>query len=324
MIIRGPLIINIDSPVLSFEEKKLLKNKIIGGVILFSHNHIDFNQTKNLISDIKEIDETILICVDHEGGRVQRLIHGFELLPSFENISQDSNNKELSYEIGKKGSYDLLNVGVDINFSPVIDIYGSKNNALLKDRTFGSSINNTITLANEYIKSTLLNKIIPVLKHYPGHGVVTGDTHIEKCESQLKLDDLLDVHLKPFIELYNKYNIPIMTSHIQLSNLDMNIITYSKYWLKEIPKKLFQSKPFFISDDIEMKAALKKNNKSHNLLSALKSGCDMVIITTMQNDTVIKSKQSYEYFSKNYLTKEVIDYYEKIYNNNKINISVIK
>lgn len=325
MIPRGPLIINIDSFILSNQEKKLLKNKIIGGIILFSHNHKDYNQTKNLISDIKSIDETILVCVDQEGGRIQRFIDGFKPLPSFETISANNANHTLSYDIGIMASNELSQVGVDINFSPVVDIYRDINNQnkLLKDRTFGSNVDLIISLAKEYIKGLMVNKIIPVLKHYPGHGIVDGDTHLEECKSNITLEELLYSDLKPFTTLHNVYNIPIMTSHLQFSQIDENIITYSKKWLQEIPKHIFKKQPFFISDDIEMKAAVKTGNKSDNLLSALQAGCDMVIITTMQNKHVIRSNKSYDYFEENYLTEEVIDYYENIYNNKKKHILIL-
>ena len=123
----GPLIINLDSTSISVEEKDLLLSKPIGGVILFSHNYDNKNQIRSLISSIKEIRDNIIICIDHEGGRIQRFKNEFTSLPSFQVIGNlysidKTKAEDLAYYSGYIAGYELKDIGIDINFSPVVDL----------------------------------------------------------------------------------------------------------------------------------------------------------------------------------------------------------
>ena len=262
-----------------------------------------------------------MITIDHEGGRVQRLLSGFTHLPSFEKISKIENDdirKKIAYQAGYISAYELSEVGIDINYSPVIDINHNKKNNLLKDRTFGDNTENIISLANEYIKGSLDGGILPVLKHFPGHGRVMTDSHTEDCLSDIDINELLNTDILPFKVLHDKYtevNLPIMTNHIIYSKVDKYITTYSKEWLGKQSNLIFTKKPFFISDDIEMFSATTINNKNisceERVLLALKAGCRMIIATTMQDNDIINRKSSHEYYRKNYFTNNIIEHYQK-------------
>ena len=317
----GPLIINIDDIKLSANEKIVIKHDLIGGIILFSHNYSSQEQLLNLIDDIKSIKDNIYIAIDHEGGRVQRLLKDFTHLPSLESISDINDKalaKDIAYASGYIGSCELSNVGININFSPIVDINHFKENQLLKDRTFGNDLTTIISLASEYIKGTLKGGILPALKHYPGHGRVISDSHVSHCISDVSYDDLKISDLLPFQELANTFTkpqIPIMTSHVQYNKIDDKIVTYSRKWLKDKASLIFTKKAFFISDDVEMYSAKSKNNEEipcdERVIMALNAGCRLIIATTMQNNMLINEKLSHKYFSEKYLTKNIIEYYEK-------------
>ena len=319
----GPLIINLDGTKLSENEKNLIKDKLIGGIILFSHNYVSRTQLKELILDIKNVKDNILVSIDHEGGRVQRLLDGFTHLPSLESISKidDFNDKlSASYNAGFVGASELSAMNIDINYSPVIDINHNKKNNLLKDRTFGDDPDMIIRLAESYIKGSLDGGILPVLKHFPGHGRVNTDSHIENCVSKIDLNTLSRTDILPFQELHNRfseYNLPIMTNHIIYPDIDEYITTYSRKWLTNLSASIFNKSPLFISDDVEMFSAISMNNSiiscDDRLLLALKAGCRLVIATTMQNSKIIDDKCSYKYFKEKYLTRNIIEYYEKIH-----------
>ena len=319
----GPLIINLDGTKLSENEKNLIKDKLIGGIILFSHNYVSRTQLKELILDIKNVKDNILVSIDHEGGRVQRLLNGFTRLPSLESISKidDLNDKlSASYNAGFVGASELSAMNVDINYSPVIDINHNKKNNLLKDRTFGDDPDMIIRLAESYIKGSLDGGILPVLKHFPGHGRVNTDSHIENCVSKIDLKTLSRTDILPFQELHNRfseYNLPIMTNHIIYPDIDEYITTYSRKWLTNLSASIFNKSPLFISDDVEMFSAISINNSiiscEDRLLLALKAGCRLVIATTMQNSKIIDDKCSYKYFKEKYLTRNIIEHYEKIH-----------
>ena len=316
----GPLIINIDNTKLSSSDRSIIGHELIGGVILFAHNYSSKQQLSILINDLKSIKDNLLITIDHEGGRVQRLINDFTHLPSFEYISKIKNKKlryEAAYSAGYIAGYELSEIGFDINFSPVVDVNHDKDNKLLKDRTFGNNIENVIKLADQYIMGCLAGGILPVLKHYPGHGRVVTDSHVENCISNVTFDELMSTDIKPFQELIKNNHIPIMTNHVIYKEIDQYIATYSKKILQEQAKKIFpiSNKMCFISDDIEMYSAKfiegVEISCEERVLLALNAGCRFIIATTMQNNMLIKQNLSYKYFSDNYLTKNIIEYYEK-------------
>ena len=317
----GPLIINLDDIKLSNDEKNIIKHNLVGGIILFSHNYDSKNQLCALIDDIRSVKDNIIISIDHEGGRIQRLLKEFTHLPSLEVISNIENyelRKKIANQSGYVSGYELSEMNIDINYSPVVDINYNKKNNLLKDRTFGNDINNIILLANEYINGSLEGGILPVLKHFPGHGRVVTDSHIEGCISDIDINELLKTDILPFKNLHlnhGKFNLPIMTNHVIYSKVDKFVVTYSKEWLKTQSNLIFKKPPIFISDDVEMYSAKIMDDKElpceERVLLALNAGCRMIIATTMQNNRIIEGKSSHKYFSENYLTDNIIEYYEK-------------
>ena len=330
------IIISVDSTILSEEECKLLENEIIGGVILFDHNYKHVDQTISLIESIKSINNNILIAVDHEGGRVQRFKEGFTLLPSFERIGKiylDNQDlaDEIAYYCGYISGFELKQAGIDINFSPVVDLSSDSN--VLHSRTLSRNPEVILRLASRYIMGHLDNGIIPVLKHFPGHGAVLSDTHttISECDTEY---DELSTHVEPFKELYNKFRIPIMTSHITYGKISPEPVTTSSEWLSELSTTIFDQKPIFISDDLEM-SAISENYTNESKVDILNktfnAGCNLAIITTMQNKEIIKSKESHYYFQKQYVDQSnnidktiaedinLLCFKDKTYNQDNIN-----
>lgn len=302
----GPIIINLDSISISTEEKELLSSNLIGGVILFNHNYANKNQIKSLISSIKEIRDNIVICIDHEGGRIQRFINEFTSLPSFQAIGNlysidKIKAKDLAYYSGYIAGYELKDIGIDINFSPVVDL--TSKSSVLNSRTFSNNPNVVVDLACKYIQGYVDNGIIPTLKHFPGHGVITTDTHTDISYCNLPYEQL-DSHIYTFQNIYTKIEIPIMTGHIIYPKISDQPVTSSTKWLRVISDNIFSQKPFFISDDLEMKGIsdLFKNESKLNIFQkVMSSGCDMSIITTMQNQKLIEDKKSYHFYQKEFI-----------------------
>ena len=310
----GPLIINIDGYELTTDEFELINHPLVGGVILFENNYENHQQVIDLILSIKNIKDDLVISIDHEGGRVQRFKKNFTNLPSFEFISKIRDPEErgrLAMCSGYVAGYELSEIGVNINYSPVIDVL-HPSSTLLKDRTFGSNIGSVTALSMSYIKGIIKAGVIPVLKHYPGHGSVNTDTHTQICTTEISLKSLLKKDLKPFIELQKKYSLPIMTNHILYQGIDSMICSYSKKLLSEIPRDIFKSEPVFISDDLEMQSAKYVNNKfvecKDRVLLALKAGCQYVICTTKLVKDIDKYPSSSDYFVDHYISSDLLDY----------------
>ena len=319
----GPLIVNIDGYKLTAEDIELISHPLIGGIILFENNYKSHQQVIDLIDNIKNIKNNLIISIDHEGGRVQRFKKNFTKLPSFNFISKISNSQErdrLAMCCGFITGYELSEIGVNLNYSPVIDIL-HPSSRLLKDRTFGSDKHTVITLSMSYIKGIIKAGVLPVLKHYPGHGSVDTDSHTQTCTTGISIKNLLDEDLVPFIEILKKFSLPVMTNHVLYQDIDEVICSYSKKLLNDIPRDIFKSNPVFISDDLEMHAAKYFNNKiikcEDRVISALKAGCQYVICTSKLVENINEYKSSSHYFIENYISNSILDYRRQ----NHVNIS---
>ena len=312
--ILGPLIINIDGYKLTTEDIELISHPLIGGIILFENNYQSHQQVIDLIDNIRNIKNNLIISIDHEGGRVQRFKKNFTKLPSFEFISKISNPQDrdrLAMCCGFIAGYELSEIGVNLNYSPVIDIL-HPSSRLLKDRTFGSDKRTVIALSMSYIKGIIKAGVLPVLKHYPGHGSVDTDSHTQTCTTGISIKNLLDEDLVPFIEILKKFSLPVMTNHVLYQDIDEMICSYSKKLLNDIPGDIFKLKPIFISDDLEMHAAKHFNNKiikcEDRVLSALRAGCQYVICTSKLVENIDEYKSSSHYFTENYLSDNLLNY----------------
>jgi len=274
----GRLMLDIDGKSLSEEDKNIIYSSPVGGIIFFSKNFESFEQIKNLINEIKNIKENIIFAVDHEGGRVQRFDSEFTKIPSMQEISnfaRNNNDSSIFKDIGWLASSELVAVGIDINFAPVLDI-NKNNSTVIGDRSFSNKKFEVLEYASNYIDGMHEAGMKSTGKHFPGHGGVLGDSHIE-----LPIDDrsLYELHMNdmlPYRDLGNKLH-AVMCAHIVYSKIDDEIPSFSERWLKDILRDDLDYKGLVFSDDLTMSGAgddlcWKKVEKS------LKAGCDMTLI----------------------------------------------
>ena len=177
----GRLMIDIDGFSLSNEDKSLLSSKHIGGLILFSKNFNSYDQLYNLIKEVRSIKDNIIIAVDQEGGRVQRFQKEFTNIPSMQEVSLFAKKnedhgfiKDLAWLI----SSELIAVGIDINFAPVLDINRNLS-TIIGNRSFSDDILEVINNASDYIDGMHEAGMKSTGKHFPGHGSVIEDSHLE-------------------------------------------------------------------------------------------------------------------------------------------------
>jgi len=312
--IPGPLIINLDSTYILDEEVSLLKSQLIGGVILFEHNYHDVNQIKLLIQNIKNINDKLKIFIDHEGGRVQRFKTGLTHLPSFEIIGNVYNSdknigKELSYCVGYVAGYELKTLGIDINFSPVVDLRISSD--VMKGRTFADNGNDVVDLVKPYLNGLIENGIIPTLKHFPGHGSSNKDSHLGLVDVTQTYQEK---ELKPFKDIINdNYKGMIMTAHIMNKNIDKTYpATLSKKFIQEKLRKELNFKGVVVSDDMAMGAIVNHFGFENALNLAINATCDMLILSNNGKT-----------FDENIIEKTVNSIYNSI-KNGKISIKKLE
>ena len=275
--------IDVESYHLNIEDMQRIKHPLVGGVILFARNYQNKNQLKQLVSQIRDVKKNILIGVDHEGGRVQRFKDGFTSLPPMAMLGkmydQDQQKaKEFASLVGWVIAKELGGCDIDFSFTPVLDVnYGAS--SVIGDRAFHEQVSPVIELANNLMQGLEDGGMQAIGKHFPGHGFIKEDTHLEKGEDKRKFLDIKENDLKVFISLINNGMKGIMPSHIIYSSCDSLPSGLSRFWLQDQLRVQLGFKGAIFSDDMSMNAAkFVKENIVERLLMALNAGCDMVLL----------------------------------------------
>jgi beta-N-acetylhexosaminidase len=277
---RRSFIVGIKSTKLSFKEKNFLKIYKPWGVILFTRNIKNINQTSKLTSSIKKIfnDNNYPILIDQEGGRVNRLKN----LISFDNLTSEffgnkyiKNRKEFIFYYKlfvDKISYLLKSIGVNINTVPVLDLRFVGASNIIGDRSFSRNPKVVSKIGDYCINYFKENGIGTVIKHIPGHGLARVDSHhftptINKNQKFLIKND--------FATFKNKKTFFAMTAHVIFNKIDKaNTVTHSKKMIKIIRNKI-GFKNILISDDLSMKSL--KGTLKDNTIKTFNSGCNLAL-----------------------------------------------
>lgn len=280
----GPLIVGIKGQTLTYEDKVLLQQPLIGGVILFARNYNDVAQLCALVADIKALrSPSLWVSVDHEGGRVQRFIHGFTRLPTLGSLGTLYENDpkaalQQTQEWGFCMAQELLAVGVDMSFAPVVDLNKNKL-SLIGDRSFHRDPNIVTLMAKAWCDGVHKAGMKTCAKHFPGHGDVTVDSHEglpidNRRYEQIAADDLI-----PFTQLIQENVIDaIMPAHIVFPHIDDKPVGFSSIWVQTILRQQCQFSGVIISDDLGMGGAVGMGSYPQRLQSALAAGCDLVLL----------------------------------------------
>ncbi len=272
---------------LQADERELLLHPLVGGVILFARNYRDPETLIALTSRIHELrNPPLLIAVDHEGGRVQRFHQGFTRLPParcFGDLYGQDATRALSLveQTGWLLASELLAVGVDISFTPVLDL-DSGISSFLGDRTFHRSADVVARLGQFLVKGMRSAGMTAVGKHFPGHGNVKGDSHHE-----IPLDDrdygaIMMADLVPFERVINAGLAAVMPAHVIYPRVDGKPAGFSALWLRQILRGRLNFQGAIFSDDISMAGAGFAGSYPQRVYRALQAGCDMVLICNNQ------------------------------------------
>lgn len=255
--------------------KKLISTHHISGVNLLKRNVGTKDEVMAMNAELQELTSItklppLLIAVDQEGGDVNRFWF-LKTLTAQRNI-KDTNT---AYKIAKTRGEELKELGITMNFAPVVD-YVTDPSAYLYSRTFATNTIATIELANSMIKGYLDAGIIPVLKHFPGYGNGKPDPHTAAYNITIKPEQL-GTYLKPFKEILNTNNIPVMTAHTIFTGIETKPGTLSSYFLTNILRNDWKYKGVVISDDLEMSAVGMKPPQA--AVQAINAGTDLLIST---------------------------------------------
>ena len=282
----APLIIDIAGLSLSKADRRRLKHPLTGGVILFGRNWKDRQQLVDLCAEIKSVREELLICVDHEGGRVQRFrTDGFTHLPPMRALGDCWIKDQLAATNAATASGYVLGAelracGVDLSFTPVLDLdYGES--GVIGDRAFGRDPRVVSLLAKSLMHGMLQSGMSNCGKHFPGHGFVKADSHTDIPIDKRSLKAILADDAAPY-EWLNTTLTGVMPAHVIYPKVDPRPAGFSSKWLNFILRSQLGFGGAIFSDDLSMAGArmIDGHDVSYTqaAVAALNAGCDMVVL----------------------------------------------
>jgi len=273
------------------DEAELLRHPLAGGIILFSRNFNDIAQLQKLCRDIHSLrTPPLLIAVDHEGGRVQRFRQDFCVLPPCRCYGElyDQDKRAALARVEKAGwlmAVELLSVGIDFSFAPVLDIDRGINQ-VIGDRAFHYHPETVAILAKYYIRGMKKAGMAAVGKHFPGHGGVKEDSHHQIPMDNRRYEDMVMLDMLPFERLAGKHLQGIMPAHVIYTLVDDKPAGFSKRWLQGVLRQQLGFQGAIFSDDISMAGAEVLGSYSKRAHAAIVAGCDMVLVCNNQEAAI--------------------------------------
>jgi len=278
----GPLMLDVEGLELTPAERVRLQDPLVGAVILFSRNFESRAQVQQLVKDIRALRTPhLLIAVDQEGGRVQRFREGFYRLPPLRWLGHqfDIDNdlgRRLAQTCGWLMAAEVLDTGVDFSFAPVVDLdYGTSE--IIGDRSFHRDPQVVAELASAYVLGMHKAGMIAVAKHFPGHGYVVADSHLDLPVDPRTLDELYD-DLLPYGRLIRQGVNGVMIAHVRYPQIDGDVASLSPYWLRKSLRGDLGFGGVIFSDDLSMKALVAEGDMPSRARRSLAAGADMALI----------------------------------------------
>lgn len=284
----GPMIVDLTGLTLTDEDRRRLADPMTGGVILFGRNFKNRTQVTKLIRAIRAIRPNIIISVDHEGGRVQRFkTDGFAHLPSMRTLGElYAKNPLRALKVASQVGYvlaaELRAVGVDYSYTPVLDLdYGGS--TVIGDRAFAPSAEVVATLAKALLHGMLRAGMVGCGKHFPGHGFVVADSHVDMPVDRRGLKRILADDVVPYAALAQDLG-AVMPAHVIYPKVEAAPAGFSKKWLGILREQL-QFHGAIVTDDLSMAgAAMIYPDVVQRVRAALDAGCDMAMVCNRPND----------------------------------------
>jgi beta-N-acetylhexosaminidase len=256
---------------------------MVSGAILFSRNYADRAQLQDLVGELRDLrGDGFLLCIDQEGGPVQRLRGGdFVTLPALAKVGDlHARDPHAAVELAEQHAWlmasEVRATGIDLSFAPVVDL--ARGNRIIGERALHADPVATAELAQAYVRGMHLAGMAATLKHFPGHGSVAEDTHVEEAVDPRDLDDLRRTDLMPFAAGIDAGAEAVMMAHVRYPAVDPRPAGYSSRWIGEILRDGLGFRGVVFSDDVAMRAAESAGSLADRIHGHLDAGCDLVLV----------------------------------------------
>lgn len=279
----GPAVVDLVGPLLSDEDRERVRHPAAGAVILFARNYQDPEQLEALTDEVKRLREPELaLCVDHEGGRVQRFRERFTALPAMRELGRLwDRDREAARRAARAAAYvggaELGALGVDFSFAPVLDLdYGTS--SAIGDRALHFDPGAVGALAAQVVLGFKDAGMAAVGKHFPGHGFAEADSHVAAPVDERSLQEILRKDIAPYRAAIDAGLAAVMPAHVVYPQVDREPAGYSRVWLQDILRGRLGFQGLVFSDDLSMEGASAAGGPPERARTALEAGCDLVLL----------------------------------------------
>ena len=273
---QGSLMMDIAGTWLTAEDRQMLRQPEVGGLIIFARNIESPRQVRELCQSIRTLRPDLLLAVDQEGGRVQRLRQGFLRLPAMRAIADNDNAEVLAEHCGWLMATEVLAVGLDLSFAPVLDL-DHQRSAVVGSRAFEGDPQRATKLAAAFIRGMHQAGMAATGKHFPGHGWAEADSHVAIPLDERSLDEIRACDMQPFKRLVHELD-AVMPAHVIYSQVDEQPAGFSRRWLQDILRGELGFEGVIFSDDLSMAGAHVVGDAGKRIEAALAAGCDMGLV----------------------------------------------
>lgn len=276
------LIIGIPGKTLTDADRRWLAAPQVSGVILFTRNFDDREQVTGLIDDIRLArGEPFLVCVDQEGGPVQRFRPGFTRLPALARVGElYDRDPAAAIRAAEEHAWvmasEMRAIGIDLSFAPVVDL--ARGNRAVGERAFHADPQIASELSQAYLRGMRLAGMAATIKHFPGHGSVAEDTHFERATDPRGIDELRANDLVPFADSVATGAEAVMMAHVTYPAVDARAAGYSRIWVEDVLRGELGFRGVVIGDDIGMAAAEELGTIAVRIEAHLLAGCELLLV----------------------------------------------
>ena len=279
------LVIGLAGTQLLPSETTWLARKDVAGVILFTRNFESRTQLTQLVAALRAIRKNLIVCVDQEGGRVQRFREGFVDLPALAQIGalyarKPGAARRACVLHATLMAIDILSTGIDLSFAPVADL--KRGNLAIADRAFSEKPEVCAELSILYAATLQAQGMAATLKHFPGHGTVKADTHFDLAVDPRPAPEIFAADLLPFAAGVLAGAKAIMTAHVSYPKVDLEAAGYSKHWLKTLLRGQLGFSGVIFSDDVGMAGGANVGSLHDRIVRHYQAGCDLILVCSAQ------------------------------------------